>query len=255
VAGGALSAYALAAAVFACSCAAETPESAQQPVAADVLTEADAAPDSTGGAEHCRNGADLGVLAGVPQDPTSSVQKAFLACLDSPQDYDCYYREMTSLLDVSPACLDCHASMVLCVDKSCRPKCIEDSDSAPCDLCVTKSGCDTAYAACSGIEPTESIVTILDGYTYCTLEARLSTAIEERQGASIQAYACTEPEDVALISREDYPTQLSLCGEACFVKGPDFAAQCVLEKIGTTVECARCLGNQVVLGNQEIPCL
>ena len=233
--------------------------SAEEEPAADGASVADVggAPeaDVTERAAHCRNAADLQVLADVPQDPTSVVQEGFLACLDSPQDYDCYYRELGKMLAISPSCLGCHATMVQCVDRNCRDKCIVDSDSAPCDLCVTDSGCDTAYMACSGIEPTESIVTILDGYTYCTLEARISDEVEARQGAEIQSYSCTGPEDVAVISKADYPTQLSLCGEACFVKGRDFAAQCIIEKIGTTLECARCLGNQVILGNEEIPCI
>ncbi len=193
----------------------------------------------------CLNGSDLHTLKAVPQDPTSAAQLCFLECLSTPTTV-CRVACISKLGALSGGCNRCFADMVGCVDDHCHDLCVTDSDSAPCDHCVTDSGCDEAYARCSGLRPDISIVTVVNGNSYCTVnppDSGLATLLEA-PGTDLYR-ACNNAADLAIIEAPEYQSTEILCGEACFAKGKAMTGQCLVEKLTLSPLCALCTGSRL----------
>jgi hypothetical protein len=84
---------------------------------------------------------------------TASVNVLGTCARDGFDLVECTTARVASVLAITPGCATCAAELAACAADECYETCEGESDGPECGWCYRESGCEEAYAECSGLEP------------------------------------------------------------------------------------------------------
>jgi hypothetical protein len=84
---------------------------------------------------------------------TASVNVLGTCARDGLDLVECTSARVASVLAITPGCATCAAELAACAADECYETCEGNSDGPECGWCYRESGCEEAYAECSGLEP------------------------------------------------------------------------------------------------------
>jgi hypothetical protein len=84
---------------------------------------------------------------------TASVNVLGTCARDGFDLVECTSARVASVLAITPGCATCAAELAACAADECYETCEGDSAGPECGWCYRESGCEEAYAVCSGLEP------------------------------------------------------------------------------------------------------
>lgn len=83
----------------------------------------------------------------------TSIEAAGDCARDGSELVSCTATLVGSRLELTPGCATCAAELAACAADACFATCEVDPAGPECGWCYRESGCEEAYAVCSGLEP------------------------------------------------------------------------------------------------------
>jgi hypothetical protein len=115
----------------------------------------DVAPDVRPGPDRCLGPFDAAARAeGAAELIHVTAFAAIATCAREGLELDeCPTELVAEELDITPGCATCAAELAACAADECYETCEGDPAGPECGWCYRESGCEEAYAVCSGLEP------------------------------------------------------------------------------------------------------